>query len=96
MKYDTLISGGTIVDGSGAQRFQADLAIDAGRIAAIGALPDCDARETIDARGMIVAPGFVDVHTHDDRAVLIKVSHFIVCLPLPPPAPLSLWERGWG
>jgi len=68
--FDTLISGGTIVDGSGAQRFQADLAIDAGRIAAIGALAGRDAHETIDARGMIVAPGFIDVHTHDDRAVL--------------------------
>jgi N-acyl-D-amino-acid deacylase len=70
IEYDTLITGGTVIDGSGAPRFAADLAVDAGRIAAIGTLGECEAREKVDARGMVVAPGFVDVHTHDDRAVL--------------------------
>ncbi len=68
--YDTLIRGGTLVDGTGAPRRRADLAIQAGRIAALGELDGHRASETLDARGLVVAPGFIDVHTHDDRAVL--------------------------
>jgi N-acyl-D-aspartate/D-glutamate deacylase len=62
---DYLIKGGTIVDGTGKPARQADIGIRDGRIAAIGAISE-QARETIDARGRIVAPGFVDVHTHYD------------------------------
>ncbi|HET9730426.1 MAG TPA: amidohydrolase family protein [Acidimicrobiia bacterium] len=62
---DTLIRGGTIVDGTGAPGRQADLGIRDGRIVEIGDINE-DARETIDAGGLVVAPGFVDPHTHYD------------------------------
>ena len=68
MAYDIVIRGGTIVDGTGAPRFAADLAIANGRIAEIGRVSK-DAVETIDARGLIVAPGFVDPHTHYDAQI---------------------------
>jgi N-acyl-D-amino-acid deacylase len=69
---DLIIRGGTVIDGTKAPRFDADVAIDNGRIAAIGRLGDLQARETIAAPGLIVAPGFIDSHTHDDQAVLSK------------------------
>jgi len=62
---DVLIKGGTVVDGSGAPGRKADVGIRDGRIAAIGQISE-SARQTIDAKGRIVAPGFVDVHTHYD------------------------------
>ena len=64
--FDLLIAGGTIYDGRGGAPFQADLAIRGERIAAIGALNRAEAKETFDASGMAVTPGFVDVHTHSD------------------------------
>src|SRR6202047_743199 len=63
MTYDIIIKGGTIVDGTGAPRFDADLALANGSIAEIGRISE-GATETIDARGLAVAPGFVDPHTH--------------------------------
>src|SRR6266436_4671018 len=63
--YDLIIRGGTIVDGTGTHPFQADIAVQNGRIAKIGAV-DGPAHEVIDAAGKIVTPGFVDVHTHYD------------------------------
>ncbi len=62
---DLLIRGGTIVDGSGGAPYEADIAVQDGRIAAIGRIAAAGAQE-IDARGRIVTPGFVDVHTHYD------------------------------
>ena len=62
---DVIIRGGTVVDGSGQTAQQADVGIRDGRIAAIGVIEE-EARETIDAAGKVVAPGFVDVHTHYD------------------------------
>jgi N-acyl-D-aspartate/D-glutamate deacylase len=63
--HDLVIRGGTVVDGSGNPRFVADVAVDGGLISAVGAnLPA--GREEIDASGKIVAPGWVDVHTHYD------------------------------
>jgi N-acyl-D-amino-acid deacylase len=64
--YDILITNGTILDGSGAGGRSADLAVKDGRIASIGRLRGATARETIDAKGLAVAPGFIDVHTHAD------------------------------
>ncbi|SLN66417.1 N-acyl-D-amino-acid deacylase family protein [Oceanibacterium hippocampi] len=67
---DILIRDALIVDGTGAPARLGDLAIKDDRILAIGELGDCAAGRIIDARGLVLAPGFIDVHTHDDRAVL--------------------------
>jgi N-acyl-D-amino-acid deacylase len=67
------IRGGTVIDGSGAAAFAADVAISADRIVAVGEVAG-EARRTIDAAGLVVAPGFIDVHTHDD-AVLLQQPH---------------------
>jgi N-acyl-D-amino-acid deacylase len=63
--HDLVIRGGTIVDGSGGEPYRGDVAVDGGVIAAVGAV-DGAGREEIDATGLIVTPGFVDVHTHYD------------------------------
>ena len=68
MQYDLLIKNGTVVDGSGLPRFQADVAIAEGKIAAIGKIRE-GAREILDAEGHVVSPGFVDGHTHMDAQV---------------------------
>ena len=64
MAHDLVIRGGTIVDGTGADRFSGDVAIDDGRIAAVGGRLEGD--RVIDADGAVVTPGWVDVHTHYD------------------------------
>ena len=72
MTYDTVIRKGSVVDGSGAAIFTADIALANGRIQRIaepGTLAD-PAREIIDAEGLHLAPGFIDVHTHDDLEVI--------------------------
>ena len=68
MTYDIVIRGGTIVDGSGAPRYQADIAIEGDRIASIGRIPE-QGKEEVDARGLIVSPGFIDGHTHFDAQI---------------------------
>jgi N-acyl-D-amino-acid deacylase len=68
MPYDLLIRNGTVVDGTGAPRFVGDVAVSGGTIAAIGKLKD-GARRTLDASGLVVAPGFVDPHTHYDAQI---------------------------
>lgn len=64
-QYDLVIRAGTVVDGSGGHPYEADVAVDAGLIVAIGADLGAGHRE-IDAAGQIVTPGFVDIHTHYD------------------------------
>ncbi len=67
--YDLIIRNGNVIDGSGAPARRADVAIAGDRIEAVGAVTGT-ARREIDARGHAVAPGFIDVHTHDDAAVV--------------------------
>ncbi len=65
-----VIQGGTVIDGTGAPRFAADVRVEGERIAAVGpGVSTCDA-DVLDAAGRIVAPGFIDVHTHDDQILL--------------------------
>jgi N-acyl-D-amino-acid deacylase len=72
MIHDILIRNGMVIDGTGAQRFAADVAVDGDRITAIGALQDHAGRQEIDATGCVVAPGFIDAHAHDDIALLAE------------------------
>jgi N-acyl-D-amino-acid deacylase len=69
-QVDLIIRGGTVIDGTKGPRYDADVAVKDGRIAAIGDLAGYTAKQTIDAKGRIVAPGFIDAHTHDDMAVI--------------------------
>ena len=66
--HDVLIRGGTLIDGTGAPARRADVAISAGRIAAVGDIKQA-AGKTIDAEGRVVAPGFIDPHTHYDAQI---------------------------
>jgi N-acyl-D-amino-acid deacylase len=68
-EYDLVIRGGTIVDGTGAPRAAGDVAIRGDRIAAVGAVAG-RGRKEVDARGLIVAPGFIDMHSHSDYLLL--------------------------
>ena len=77
-RYDLVIAGGLVVDGSGAPARRADVAVRDGRIAAIGTIPGTQAREVLDATGLVVAPGFIDVHTHaDDLAEHPRAENFV-------------------
>ncbi|HEY3909865.1 MAG TPA: D-aminoacylase [Stellaceae bacterium] len=66
---DYILRGGEVIDGSGRARFRADVAIVGNRIAEVGAIGKTAGAREIDVSGKIVAPGFIDVHTHDDRAL---------------------------
>jgi N-acyl-D-amino-acid deacylase len=70
MSYDVIIRNATVVDGTRAPRYEADIAIAGGRIAAIGRMEGERADLEIDASGRVAAPGFIDSHTHDDRLML--------------------------
>ena len=68
--YDILVAGGRIVDGTGNPWFQGDVGIRGDRIVAVGDLSGADADRLIDATGLVVAPGFIDLHTHSDGALV--------------------------
>ncbi len=69
--YDLILANGRVVDGTGAPWFRADVAISGDRIAAIGNLKDAQARQRIDATGLIVAPGFIDLLGQSEFNVLV-------------------------
>ena len=69
-KFDLVIQNGFIIDGTGNPWFKADIGIQEGRIARIGSIDDKQAKEIIDAQGLIVSPGFIDIHTHCDRGIV--------------------------
>ncbi|MCY4095921.1 MAG: amidohydrolase family protein [Gammaproteobacteria bacterium] len=69
MSHSMIISGGTLVDGTGAESRKADVAVDDGVISRVGDLSDAEAEQTIDATGKLVTPGFVDLHTHLDAQI---------------------------
>ena len=68
--YDALIRGGKLIDGSGNPWMRANVAIDGDRIAAVGALSHAEATRVIDAANLVVAPGFIDAHSHSDWTLL--------------------------
>jgi len=74
--FELLIRNGTIVDGQNRPRYEADIGVVHDRIAAIGQLGDAEAQVVIDASDRVVAPGFIDVHTHSD-AILLSQPHLI-------------------
>ena len=68
--YDLVIRNATVIDGTRAPRYQADIGVRDGRIAEIGTLDAAKANTDIDGSGLVAAPGFIDAHTHDDRLML--------------------------
>ncbi len=68
--FDLLIWGGRVVDGTGSPWFRADVGVVDGRVAAVGDLEGSEADRTIDAAGMVVTPGFIDMHTHSELALI--------------------------
>ncbi len=70
--FDVLIRNGTIIDGSGGARRRADLAVSGERISAVENLPSAEAKLVIDATGLVVVPGCIDAHGHDDRVLAFQ------------------------
>jgi N-acyl-D-amino-acid deacylase len=71
-RYDLVLRGGSVIDGTGAPAITADVAIVGDRIVAVEGLPPASGAAEVDVDGLAVAPGFIDVHTHDDRALLSR------------------------
>ncbi|GAM60829.1 D-aminoacylase [Vibrio ishigakensis] len=70
MLFDTIIKNVEVFDGTGEQSFHADVAIQDGKIVEIGHIDHESAAELVEGFGMALAPGFIDVHTHDDTNVI--------------------------
>jgi N-acyl-D-amino-acid deacylase len=70
-RFDLVIRGGTLLDGTGAPGFRADLGINADAIAAVGTIPAEQAGRVIDATNHVVCPGFIDIHTHSDGDIFV-------------------------
>ena len=73
--FDLIIRGGRIIDGSGSPWYQGDVGLQGDRIAAIGRLDSSQASRIIDASGLVVCPGFIDLHTHSDIMILANPRH---------------------
>jgi N-acyl-D-aspartate/D-glutamate deacylase len=70
--FDLLIAGGSVVNGEGTPAVSADIGVRDGKIVAIGSLASAQARQRIDASGLVVAPGFIDMHNHSDYTILVE------------------------
>ena len=70
--YDIVITGGSVIDGTGGPAVMTDVGVRDGRIATIGPLADAPATRRIDAKGLVVAPGFIDMHNHSDYTILVE------------------------
>ena len=68
--YDVIIKNAKIIDGTGATAYNSDIAIKNGKIASIGTFKETNAKESYDAKGLIAAPGFIDIHTHSDKNLI--------------------------
>src|SRR5262245_36623924 len=68
--FDLVLKGGTVLDGTGAPAFAADVAVKGDRIAAVGEVAASQAARSLDVTGFHVSPGFVDMHSHSDREIL--------------------------
>ena len=73
--FDVVIIGGTVVDGTGAPGYRADVGITGETVEAIGDLSQSETRRVIEATGLTVSPGFIDTHTHSDGALLVDPQH---------------------
>ena len=69
--FDVLLINGKIVDGTGRSAYQSDLGIKDGKISSIGDLSAASSEKTIDVKGLVVSPGFIDIHTHSDMTHLV-------------------------
>ena len=69
-RFDILIRGGLVIDGSGSEGYRADVGVLNGRISRIGAMPNAAGERVIDAAGLVVSPGFIDMHNHSDQTLL--------------------------
>jgi len=81
MAFDLILSGGTILDGTGRDGFSGSVGVTDGRIAAVGELADAEAARRLDCAGQVIAPGFIDMHSHSDW-VLPQPDHAAVLAPL--------------
>lgn len=72
--FDTILSGGTVIDGSGKGEVQRDIGVRDGKIAAIEDLHAAQARDRVDVTGLVVCPGFIDLHTHSDFTLVVDGS----------------------
>ncbi len=67
---DLILKNGTVIDGTGRTRFEADLGISKGKVVSIGNLSQAKAKKIIDISNMVVCPGFIDMHSHSDLSIL--------------------------
>ena len=70
---DLILRGGSVIDGTGSPRFRGDVVVVGDRIVGVGDVSKMAGAREIDVSGKIVAPGFIDVHTHDDRALFAAI-----------------------
>lgn len=69
---DIILANGIVVDGTGGPSMQFDVGVAEGKIAEVGDLSDASAARTIDISGLVVSPGFIDLHTHSDGSLIIN------------------------